>query len=230
MNSSRGFISLGLILVLLIALAALGGAGHYMLWRPVTPQHETQVSTTTATESANPKKAGQKNMVPNPTTAKSLKLTDGQTTGFLVDNTGTVYFDAHDGSPAEVLCVSPDISTLKPLPDQNGNPTNYAVDKNRVYHDTYVFGSERPYCGGEPLSGVDPLTFMVLTDFHWNTLESTFTYSKDKNRVYFIHCEQFCGVDIVAGADPVTFFTIQGNDNMDAKDKNHSYQYGKIVQ
>ena len=78
---------------------------------------------------------------------------------------------------------------------------HYSKDKNHVY------------AGSKMIEGADPASFEVL---------ETIFYSKDKNYVYG-------GGILIENADVETFEPIDLNNSILYKDKNHTYQWGKII-
>ena len=84
--------------------------------------------------------------------------------------------------------------------------------------------------GKNPITNVDPSTFIPLLD----ASAGNSMYAKDSGHVYFNTWSHGEGAPesfiVVIGADPNTFLVISGNKQYDAQDKNHKYQYGKIVQ
>ena len=137
----------------------------------------------------------------------SLSDSDNDFYGFYAKDKNNVYY-------IDRLIAGAD-STFDFIRDVDGNLTGYAKDKNHIYN-AY---------GGNVIENADPTTFVVLNG----------TYAKDKNAVYSYNADVFAdnvftiGM-LVKNADPMTFEIVSNQKTYDAKDKNHYFFEGKIVQ
>lgn len=86
--------------------------------------------------------------------------------------------------------------------DNNTNRINYAKDKNGIYY------------AGKLIYVSDKDTFVAP----WKS-----EYAKDKYKVYYAG-------EVIVEADVSSFEVIKDEKNFEAKDKNHKYYRGKIVE
>lgn len=127
-----------------------------------------------------------------------------------------------------------DVKTFKVL----GN--YYFKDKNNVYYYHYYYDDDD--VSNYIIKGSDPKTFKVLTDIYSRDKNNAYyynkeikgsdpntfkileinDYSKDKSNVYYKG-------EKIEGADSATFELTGINVSHEAKDKNHKYLLGKIV-
>ena len=218
---SRGFTSLGLILLLVIGLVAFAGAG----WWAVSsmPATLTQVTGETILETGSSADSDTTNQCYK-RVAESIIVADGQGAIQGVDTAsftevGTfdnclgkdkthVYFNRYiieGADPATIRVVWAD-----------GTSTPFLLDKRKVYSAYY-----RNY---SPLDGADPASFKVLIEkvpgFYW------LFYGVDRLHVYS------SWGSLIDKADPSTFTfvkDVRGQDSGFEKDESHVWAGGLLV-
>jgi len=204
MNTSRGFISLVLLLVI-IGIVVLGGAGYWASKKGATTGQSNepiQASQTTnkiaPTTSAVFKPVAQGELLH--TRGPISRTSDGisQTKFSYLYDGSSIFYAAH--SVAYDLPEA-DLATFMVLSGSVLETDPYALDKNHVY---YL---------GEVIPSADSATFHVLNGY---------SYSVDNHAVYWE------GMTI-SGVDLATFVAGTSQDGTlgSAKDKNHLYCYGQ---
>jgi DKNYY family len=119
--------------------------------------------------------------------------------------------------------------------DHHGYGGGYARDAHTVYWgdtavqdaDPKTFQSMAPYgkdhrtvyLEGKQIAGADPATFVFVLD---TSTGSGSGYAKDAHTVYYEW-------DRIPGADPATFAADTNSNTVDARDKNHTYLSGQLV-
>lgn len=107
--------------------------------------------------------------------------------------------------------VGADVATFSPIDDASGKSTDYSKDKAHVYLGTTV------------VMGADPATFSVVGGPYKTSGGTQYYYAKDKRYVYVNNL-------VIANADPATFAVVSGSTTINARDKNHTYLDGRIIQ
>ena len=157
-----------------------------------------------------------------------------------------LYYKCPDGPIAASADLGIDIASVKILND------NYFVDKNKVYTAWEDWHSN--FCGFSEITGADPGTFIVYSNWFQKDKDNVYTnsnywgwgvptkitdlnvdpvtfevlngyYAKDKNNAYIFTFENNGKVKIVKGADVKTF-EVLSEDNSYAMDKNNMYLNG----
>lgn len=176
----------------------------------------------------------------NYTNAENSKL-------YLSDN--TLNYECPDGAITATEDLNIDIESVKILND------NYFVDKNNVY--TVWEDWHSHFCGFSKITGADPETFAVYSNWFQKDKNNVYTnsnywgwgvptkitdlnidpatfeplngyYAKDKNKTYIFTFENNGKVKIVEGADANTF-EVLSEDEKYAMDRNNMYLNGKIL-
>jgi hypothetical protein len=104
-----------------------------------------------------------------------------------------------------------------------GYETGFTKDKSDVWY-AYNFDGAQIY----KINDADPVTFVVMRVTEYGT-----EYAKDKNQVYLVTGNSQNPISVISGADPATFTIVQNTNSQstfDARDKNHEYLGGQIVQ